>query len=141
MSEKSEQLCANCPKRNLMSQIAARLALQANSTESCAGYVHESHGKVVTQLRGMGEPAPADDTWTSLTISSDMKERWYTRLEWENAKTCGVKAIEPREGEVDYSLGQEHIAQDGHKSVAYISGDKQGVAAAMFVRAMQNIDE
>jgi hypothetical protein len=140
MSEKCEQLCATCPKRNFMSQIVARIALQPSSTETCAGYVHESHGKVITEHREASEPAPNQDAWASVTVSSDMSERWYTRVEWKTVKTCGTEDTKPRGGEVDYNFGQEHIARDGHKAVAFISGDERGVECVMFDHAMQHLD-
>jgi len=67
MSERLQR-CPACPERNCVSTALAKLGRVAPPAD-CAGPVIVSKGEVITQTRAESEPAPAQNTWNSVTSS------------------------------------------------------------------------
>lgn len=123
--------CINCPNRGRLSKVLAQIAGKSETAPDCEGPVVVSHGVIETRIRKSGEPSLSkkEFDWNSVTGSAfgDGDVR-YSRTDWTRETVCGREPIEPREGEVPYSLSRPTWTnEDGTRRAAFITGDEESL--------------
>lgn len=111
--------------------------MKVGTVADCEGYIRVARGVTVTQVREGNEPDPPKSSWNIMAGTLNGPRR-YTRTEWQVKEVCSHEEIRPNEGEVEYD--SEAVDKDGHRYVAYISGDDRDVQSMRFMRAMAHLD-